>query len=113
MIGFLLDEGVITVGSLSGLFTTSLLNSLKKNIIDPGFEKILPTHKLDTSSFADMFPIPTGVAPPNEQPQSNVVKWQTFLKDFITWIFLMLCLYLFWKKVIYPNKLSKISPFQR
>ena len=36
MIGFLLDEGVITVGTLSGLFTTGLLNSLKKNIIDPG-----------------------------------------------------------------------------
>ena len=30
MISFLLEEGVITVGTLSGIFTTALLNSLKR-----------------------------------------------------------------------------------
>jgi hypothetical protein len=61
MISFLLEEGVLTVGTLSGLFTTALLNSLKRNIIDPSIERLLPSHKLDKQeSFADLFPIPTG-----------------------------------------------------
>ena len=117
MIGFLLDEGVITVGTLSGLFTTGLLNSLKKNIIDPGIEKIAPSHKLDKipsgpsgpskdkSNFSDMFPIPTGT--PSDG--SDIIKWQTFLKDLITWIVIMFFLYLFWKKVLHPNKISKFG----
>ena len=48
MLSFLLDEGVVTVGVLSGLFTTGLLNSFKLNILDPTIEKIIPSHKLDT-----------------------------------------------------------------
>ena len=120
MIGFLLDEGVITVGTLSGLFTTGLLNSLKKNIIDPGIEKIAPSHKLDKipsgpsgpskdkSNFSDMFPIPTGT-PSDGSKSASDIKWQTFLKDLITWIVIMFFLYLFWKKVLHPNKISKFG----
>ena len=117
MIGFLLDEGVITVGTLSGLFTTALLNSLKKNIIDPGIEIVAPSHKLDNlppppsteskSGFSDMFPIPTGSGYDNNG--SKVIRWQTFLKDFITWLVIMFFLYLFWKFVLYPNKMSKMG----
>ena len=128
MIGFLLDEGVITVGTLSGLFTTGLLNSLKKNIIDPSIEKIAPSHKLDKnpsvgpsvspstsgssdtqtgkSNFGDMFPIPIGGG---GFDGSDNIKWQTFLKDLITWAVIMFFLYLFWKKVIHPNKISKFG----
>ena len=62
MFSFLLDEGVVTVGTLSGLFTTALLNSLKKNIIDPGIERLAPSHKLDSDEtsekFSNLFPIP-------------------------------------------------------
>ena len=119
MISFLLDEGVITVGTLSGLFTTALLNSLKRNIIDPSIERIAPSHKLDNtvnvpketssekSGFADIFPIPIGTA--NENPTSTTIKWHTFLKDFITWLVIMFFLYLFWKLVLHPNKMSKFS----
>jgi len=123
MINFLLDEGVITVGTLSGLFTTALLNSLKKNIIDPSIEKIAPSHKLDTpplkesgsqqttsenkSNFSNLFPIPTGSG--YDPVGSNIIRWQTFLKDFITWLVIMFLLYLFWKLVLYQKKMSKFG----
>jgi len=127
MLSFLLDEGVITIGVLSGLFTTGLLNSLKTNIIDPSIEKIVPSHKLDIkvlppvtqspvtqsksnlsdndkSNFANIFPIPIGTP---EHPQDNIIRWQTFLKDFITWLIIMFIFYLFWKYVLVPRKLNK------
>jgi len=110
MITFLLEEGVLTVGTLSGLFTTGLLNSLKRNIIDPGIEKLVPSHKLDKDeSFSSLFPIPVGDEPSNKP--SATIKWQTFLKDLITWIVLMAILYLFWKKVLHPAKLNKMNNF--
>ena len=115
MISFLLEEGVLTVGTLSGLFTTALLNSFKRNIIDPGIDKLIPSHKLDTkpqenpeskSEFSDMFPIPVGK---NEEGDPQKIKWQTFLKDFITWIIIMFFLYLFWKKVLRPAQVTKFA----
>jgi large-conductance mechanosensitive channel len=116
MISFLLEEGVLTVGTLSGLFTTALLNSFKRNIIDPSIDKVLPSHKLDAkpqeestgskSEFTDMFPIPVG-KDSGEDPQA--IKWQTFLKDLITWFIIMFFLYLFWKKVLRPAQATKFA----
>jgi large-conductance mechanosensitive channel len=112
MMSFLLDEGVITVGTLSGLFTTALLNSLKRNIIDPSIERLAPSHKLDKKKsdekFSDLFPIPGGT-PETTDPDSTIIRWQTFLKDLITWMVIMFLLYLFWKFVLHPNKISKMS----
>ena len=48
MLSFLLEEGVLTVGTISGLFTAALLNSLRGNIIEPIIEKLVPSYKLDT-----------------------------------------------------------------
>ena len=94
MISFLLEEGVLTVGTLSGLFTTGLLNSLKNNIIDPSIENLYPSHKLDKapvkipvkvkneenlqngkSNFADIFPITVGAVPPTNPAEKNIIKW--------------------------------------
>jgi hypothetical protein len=108
MIGFMLEEGALTLGAMSGLFTTSLLNSLKVNIIDPAGEQIMPSSKLvnisnDRSNFGDMFPIPTGPVQVVPVPLvSTEIKWKIFLKDFIIWLVLMFCLYLFWKHVLIP-----------
>ena len=136
MITFLLEEGVLTIGAISGLFTTALLNSLKVNIIDPSIENIIPSHKLDVlppptspppsppssppspppspppptkdkSNFASLFPIPIGSDTPNK---STKIKWQTFIKDLVTWIILMFLLYIFWKKVLHPIKIAKMVP---
>ena len=105
MLSFLLDEGVLTVGVLSGLFTTGLLNSFKLNIIDPCIEKIIPTHKLDTDSFTSMFPIPVGTPEDNKLPK-NIIRWQTFLKDFIIWLFIIFIFYLFLKFILVPRKMN-------
>jgi hypothetical protein len=108
MIGFMLEEGALTVGAMSGLFTTSLLNSLKVNIIDPAGEQIIPSSTLinipdNKSKFGDMFPIPTGPVHSTPIPVgSTEIKWKVFLKDFVIWLVLMFCLYLFWKYVLIP-----------
>ena len=36
---------------------------------------------------------------------SRVIKWQTFLKDFITWLILVFLLYLLWKNVIHKKNI--------
>ena len=115
MITFLLEEGVITVGTLSGLFTTALLNSFKTNIIDPSINNIVPPEKLDViappgeesqkSGFSDLFPLPVGT----NTNTNGKVRWQTFLKDFITWLVIMFMLYLFWKKVLQPARMNKMN----
>ena len=38
MLSFLLEEGIITIGTISGLFTTSMLNSFRANILEPSIE---------------------------------------------------------------------------
>ena len=53
MLSFLLEEGIITVGAISGLFTASMLNSFRSNILEPSMEKLIPSHKLDKSQFDD------------------------------------------------------------
>ena len=105
---FLVEEGALTLATITGVFTTGLLNSFKTNIIDPSMEKLVPHHLLDSNQakFGDMFPMPTGV--PNPTPQ--IIKWQTFLKDFITWCFLILLMYLIWKYVLKPIRDKKINP---
>jgi large-conductance mechanosensitive channel len=46
MLSFMLQEGVLTIGTVSGIFTALLMNSFKNNIIDPVVEKIAPLDKL-------------------------------------------------------------------
>jgi hypothetical protein len=107
MFGFLLDEGVVTLTVLSGLFTTSLLNSFKSNIVEPCIEKIVPYHKLDRNEeFTSLFPIPIGTNEHKNAPR-DLIRWQTFLKDLSVWILLMFLLWLFWKFVLLPRKANK------
>ena len=70
MISFLLEEGVLTVGTLSGLFTTALLNSLKANIVDPSIENIFPSHHLEPTTPPPPPPPPPS-PPPQLKPQTN------------------------------------------
>ena len=123
MISFLLQEGVITIGTLSGIFTALLLNSLKNNIIDPFVEKVAPLDKL--GDFLDDGVI-NGSNKKQETPQQsggqspgllnfgnqfggigkNKIKWRIFLRDFITWLIIIYILYLIWKKVLNPLKMK-------
>jgi large-conductance mechanosensitive channel len=144
MMSFLLQEGVITIGTVSGIFTALLLNSIKNNMIDPLVEKIAPINnllsrpsgeivddikddgKLNNSnnknkqnspqSNQKMFPV--GALNTHNYgnqfggPGKNEIKWKIFMRDFITWLIIMLLLYLAWKHVIQPikNKNGVVSP---
>jgi large-conductance mechanosensitive channel len=108
MFSFLVEEGVITIGTISGIFTTSMLNSFRVNILEPSVENLVPSYKLDKSQFGDETNLEnimelhakvTGKDPKT----SKVIKWQTFLKDFIAWLLLMFFLYLLWKNVVHKN----------
>ena len=84
-----------------------IINSLKTNIVDPAIEKVAPSHKLDSDSFSNLFPLPVGTNVNDKSIKKDVLRWQTFLKDFITWMLMMFILYLFWKYVLNPRKLAK------
>ncbi len=111
MFSFLVEEGVITIGTISGIFTTSMLNSFRVNILEPTIENLVPSHTLDKSQFGEetslenIMKIQAQVT--GKDPKTlKVIKWQTFLKDFITWLVLMFCLYYLWKNVIHKNKVN-------
>lgn len=123
MFSFLLEEGVLTVGTMSGLFTAAMLNSFRVNILEPVIEHVVPSHILDTTG-ADVIMQPTvnlsekdktliksnlDGSTSTTQPSSSlnpkkIVKWKTFLRDFITWVLVMLVLYMLWKHVLQKFK---------
>jgi len=54
MMSFMLQEGVITIGTISGIFTALLLNSVKNNLIDPCVEKAIPINKLISRPISEI-----------------------------------------------------------
>uniref|UniRef100_A0A6C0I9X7 Uncharacterized protein n=1 Tax=viral metagenome TaxID=1070528 RepID=A0A6C0I9X7_9ZZZZ len=95
MISFLLEEGVISVAALSGIFTTQMMSSFKSNILDPFTEKVVPSHHLD-----DKFS--------KEQFTSNI-SWKLFLRDFLIWLIIMVILWVIWKKIVSKIQIKKFS----
>ena len=116
----MVQEGVITIGTMSGIFTALLLNSLKNNIIDPLVEKTVPLDKLhdllDDGKINNSVP-----KSPPETANVNVnnlifgnqfggigkdkINWKIFLRDFITWVIIVFILYLLWKYFLNPIKM--------
>ena len=124
MISFMLQEGIITIGTVSGIFTALLLNSLKNNIIDPIVEKAAPLNKisdlLDDGKLNNSVPKPPPSPQQPVQPMNNnmfsgnqfgglgkdKINWKVFLRDFITWIIIIFILYLVWKHFLNPIKMK-------
>ena len=111
MISFLFEEGVLTVGTMSGLFTAAMLNSFRVNILEPSIDIVLPSYLLD-NQFDNILD-PSNIVmnggdnnTGNSSNNKNNIKWQTFLRDLITWLIVMCCLYIFWKSVL--NKYRKV-----
>lgn len=102
MLSFLFEEGVLTVGTLSGIFTAGMLNSFRTNILEPLVENIVPVSTLDgfAGSLENIMNPPVRVAQDLTQAQKKIIRWQTFLKDLTIWLLIMFCLYLFWKFVL-------------
>ena len=103
MIPFLLEEGVLTIGTVSGIFTANMLNSLKTNIIDPLTENVVPNHQLDRNGDGVIDEKDEKILQ-EELRRNQQIKWQTFLRDFITWFILVLILYLVWKFIVRKYK---------
>jgi large-conductance mechanosensitive channel len=107
MFTFLLEEGVLTVGALSGIFTATLLGSFKSNILDPFSENIFPSHELDKHAqpTQEEFTSDKDILDANNYKskfgkKNNAVLWQTFIKDLILWLIIMFIIYIIWKKII-------------
>ena len=100
MLTFLLEEGVLSVAAISGIFTATLLGSFKGNVLDPLCETILPSHHLDKQSDKSTIKNILDVSNTKSEFGSTKIKWQTFIKDLILWIIIMFILYLVWKKLI-------------
>jgi len=101
MLTFLVEESIISTGALSGIFTVSLLNSFKVNILEPCVEKIAPSHKFKKDNFMPMINIE------NKTPNKNI-EWRLFIRDFIIWLVVMSIVYILWKFMIHPVKKNKI-----
>jgi len=139
VIPFLVQEGAITAAAFTGIFTASMMNSLKANIIEPLTEKFIPTKHLDKNADGSASPInkttPIIISPsfsmfgktePLQQQQSSSkqdssfhmpnfhinpkIRWQTFLRDFVAWILVMLIFYLVWKHIFHPYKVPPSMP---
>ena len=143
----MLQEGVITIGTISGIFTALLLNSVKNNLIDPCVEKAVPTTKLISRPISEIVgdikddgklnnsnaKSSSPQVSKEQQSQQNggqqngglfnqfginnhgnqfggpgktEIKWKILLRDFITWIIIMLILYLAWKHILHPIKMK-------
>ena len=99
MLNFLVEEGVISTGVLSGIFTVGLLTSLKNNIIEPLTEHVLPSVYFHDTPTLLSISGNTITRQPNKE-----VKWKVFIRDFIVWFIVMCVLYLFITKVIHKYR---------
>jgi len=96
MLSFLLDESILTAATISAVFTTTLLTSLKLNIIDPIAYKFI--NKLDIHDENDL-----------SLGSTTSINWKTFIKDLIIWFIIVLIVYLVWKFVIREFKRLNIN----
>ena len=104
MLTFLLEEGVLTVGAMSGIFTATLLGSFKSNILDPFAENLIPSHHLDKHAQVQENILDANNYSKGTESKShfgnNKIKWQTFIKDLTLWLIIMFIIYIIWKKLI-------------
>jgi large-conductance mechanosensitive channel len=101
MLAFLLKENVLTVATITGIFTVSMLTSFKNNVFDPLVENVLPTEELEHG--ISRFSIPLSSQPPSP-PKCKVIKYKLFLRDFAVYLIYMLIVYMLWKRFVHPIK---------
>jgi len=106
MIHHLVNEGVLTYGTLCGVFTSHLLMSLKSNLIDPLSNKLLPRHifEHDKDNVQENLESTDHInVMMNYHKQSRTIKWKLFLRDLIVWFITVYIMYAVWK--IISNKI--------
>jgi large-conductance mechanosensitive channel len=86
MLNFLINENILGVAPICGLFTSHMLLSLKNNILDPLGHKLFPIDFLADSN--------------NSNKLNANINWKLFLKDFVIWIIIMATVYIIWAKLL-------------
>ena len=105
MLTFLIEENVLTATTLSSIFTVGMVNSLRINVIEPAFEKIIPSHKFNEKDSFNVLPVlTTGGSQPAGAPPNKTIRWKIFLRDFLIWLLIMFFLFILWKKFFHPIK---------
>ena len=93
MIDFLINEKVISVALITGIFTTSLVSSFKINILDPYFEKVFKTDIIDVNNNGKLDSIDLQYSNEQIKKFSKQIKSKVFLKDLILWVCVILIVY--------------------
>jgi large-conductance mechanosensitive channel len=92
MLSFIFKEGILSLATLSSIFTAHMLGSLKNNIMDPIFENIIESKELDKHAKVANITI-------SNNEHHKIIKWQTFLKDLIVWILFVIILFYLWNNI--------------
>jgi hypothetical protein len=122
---FLKTEQILTLGAITGIFTASLLTSLKLHILEPLVERFLPIEHLRDQLKCP--PVPPPKPPDSNESQkyskqnfSNIeslpvlipdklcamksgygaphnIKWELFLRELLLWIIIVGIIYIGWK----------------
>ena len=104
MIDFIKNEKIITIALFTSIFTATLIGSFKRNIIDPAFERVAPSHQLDfvptdnktytMESLLDAGNYDKKTHADIHYRDNTRIKWQTFLKDLFVWLFIIFIIYI-------------------
>ena len=97
MIDFLINEKIITVGLITGVFTTSLIGSLKINILEPIFENIFKTDVIDVNNNGKLDSVDLQYSNDAIKKYAKQIRYKVFLKDLIMWILIILVIYIIYK----------------
>jgi len=97
MIDFLINEKIITVGLITGVFTTSLIASLKANIMEPIFENIFKTDVIDVNNNGKLDSVDLQYSNDVIKKYARQIKYKVFLKDLIIWLLIILVIYIIYK----------------
>lgn len=79
MFEFLSEHKILTFTLIGTIFSTMMITSMKSNLVEPFFEMILPSSKLDFN---------------NDNTKKIYIKWQTFLRDLLVWFSIIFIIYL-------------------
>jgi large-conductance mechanosensitive channel len=109
MIDFIKNEKIITIALFTSIFTATLIGSFKRNIIDPAFERVAPSHKLDfvpnsnqthtMQSLLDAGNYDKKQHAADHYADNARIKWQTFLKDLFIWLFIIFIIYIIYLSI--------------
>ena len=97
MLDFLINEKILTFSLITGVFTTSLIASLKINLLDPLFENMFKSDVIDVNNNRKLDSTDLKYSTDELKKIAKEMKTKIFLKDLVLWLLIILFLYLIYK----------------